>query len=303
MDFRKTLNGLLLLAALGLPATGVRAAWEGDWSVPRGCNQPITQLERLDANRAILLGSFDVCGTAAAPGMAVYDFSGNRFRAVGVGLSATVDVLPDLRALAARSDGAGKVYLAGIDADSRLRLARVGSSNGLEWIVSSGGPELAGEPVAMDFDSAGQLYLATEQGVLRGSPGSPWSWTRLGALDLFPSTGQLLALAYDRERSQVVVGGNFQSIGGTAASHIAHWNGSSWQPLTAPLDGIGLDGPVNTLVSLPDGNAGLSSGLYVGGQFTGGVAGVLELHNITRYNGFGYNALGASLSTRGLRNG
>ena len=86
MDFRKTLNGLLLLAALGLPATGVRAAWEGDWSVPRGCNQPITQLERLDANRAILLGSFDVCGTAAAPGMAVYDFSGNRFRAVGVGL-------------------------------------------------------------------------------------------------------------------------------------------------------------------------------------------------------------------------
>ena len=290
----------LTLLGFGGPAS---AGWVGDFSVPRGCNRPVSAVEGMDASRIILLGDFSVCGSAAVTRLAGYNFSSSQFYTVGVGLSANPDDRPGITPTAIKADGAGKVYMADIDAAGRLLLARVGADNNLEWIVSSNGLTLSGEPADMDFAPDGSLYIATAQGVIRGVPGSPWTFSRLGTADLFPGPGQLFTLAYDLERSMVVVGGSFQAIDGTAASNLARWTGSSWQPLSTVLDGVGLDGPVYTLESVMNGNGGLASGLYIGGDFDAGVAGLLDLFNITRYNGAGYNGLGASLSARGLRGG
>ena len=302
---RKNLILCWIWIGLGLAVATpqANANWLGDYSVPRGCNRPVTDIERMDATRVILLGSFSVCGNAAVRRLAGYNFSSGQFYAVGGGLDPNPDDRPLISPTAAEADGSGQVYLASRDGFGGLLLARVGADNLLQWIVSTGGLNLLSSPVDMDFGPDGALYIATAHSVIRGTPGSPWSFSRLGSADLFPGAGLLRAIAYDQERSQVVVGGTFQTIAGTAASNLAFWNGSSWQPLSTIVDGNGVDGSVHTLESVLNGNGGLASGLYIAGDFTAGVAGFLDLFSITRYNGSGYNSLGAALSARGLRGG
>ncbi len=69
----------------------------------------------------------------------------------------------------------------------------------------------------------------------------------------------------------LIVAGNFTSIGGVAANHIARWDGTSWYPL-----GLGVNGKVLAL--------GVFQGeLYVGGEFT--MAGGMQLNYIAKWNG------------------
>ncbi len=295
-------QGITGICGLLIASSAAIAGREGDYSVPRGCNQPVQRLAKLDSSRVIMLGEFSVCGTAVAPKLAAYNFASGQFHTVGVGLGADADQLPLYEPSAIVGDGSGRVYLAKADNTSRLQLARTDASNQLEWIVQSGGPSIAGTPIAMDFAPDGSLYIATGRTVLRGNPGSPWTFTRLGSSNLLPS-GAIQAIAYDLERAQVVVGGSFSSIGGAGANNIARWTGSAWAALPAVLDGAGVNGPVHTLESVQGGNGGLADGLYLAGEFSSGMAGITQLYNIARYNGSGYNVLGASLSNRGLRGG
>lgn len=69
----------------------------------------------------------------------------------------------------------------------------------------------------------------------------------------------------------LIVGGKFTSIGGVSANHIAKWNGTSWQPL-----GAGLNGKVNALM-VYNGN------LYAGGEFT--MSGSTTVNYIAKWNG------------------
>lgn len=298
---RSWIHGLLGVCGLLICSTAL-AGWQGDYSVPRGCNQPVERLAKLDSSRMILLGDFSVCGTAVAPKLAAYNFATAQFYTVGVGLAANADQLPLFEPSAIVSDGSGQVYLSKFDSNSRLQLARTGASNQLEWIVQSNGPSIIGTPIAMDFAPDGSLYIATGRTVLRGVPGSTWIFSSLGNIDLLPGGGVINAIAYDVERAQVVVGGSFSSIGGASANNIARWTGSAWAALPAVLDGAGVNGPVYALDSV-DGNGGLADGLYLAGEFSTGMAGITQLFNIARYNGSGYNVLGASVANRGLRGG
>ena len=96
----------LTLLGFGGPAS---AGWVGDFSVPRGCNRPVSAVEGMDASRIILLGDFSVCGSAAVTRLAGYNFSSSQFYTVGVGLSANPDDRPGITPTAIKADGAGKV--------------------------------------------------------------------------------------------------------------------------------------------------------------------------------------------------
>ncbi|MEQ1635011.1 MAG: hypothetical protein ABL997_21710, partial [Planctomycetota bacterium] len=79
---------------------------------------------------------------------------------------------------------------------------------------------------------------------------------------------------------ELVVGGSFGFAGGTPASCIAKWNGTSWSSL-----GSGMDGAVRALVVMPNGE------LVAGGDFT--VAGGIAASRVARWNGNGWAPLGA----------
>lgn len=78
----------------------------------------------------------------------------------------------------------------------------------------------------------------------------------------------------------VVAGGSFTQIGGTAANRIARWNGSTWAPM-----GAGLDAYPSALVALPNGD------VIVGGTFSS--AGGNPANRIARWNGTTWTQLGS----------
>ena len=79
-------------------------------------------------------------------------------------------------------------------------------------------------------------------------------------------------------------GGNFTTAGGSAATNIAQWNGSSWSPL-----GSGMGGSYPSVSAL----AVSGSTLYAGGLFT--TAGGNTANNIAEWNGSSWSALGSGM--------
>jgi hypothetical protein len=81
--------------------------------------------------------------------------------------------------------------------------------------------------------------------------------------------------------SGLYAGGYFTMAGGSAATHIAKWNGSSWSAL-----GSGVGGGVSVL-------AASGSDLYAGGWFTtwSGSA----VNRIAKWNGSSWSALGSGV--------
>ncbi|MGB3969010.1 MAG: hypothetical protein WBO45_19915 [Planctomycetota bacterium] len=80
----------------------------------------------------------------------------------------------------------------------------------------------------------------------------------------------------------LVVGGNFTTVGGTAASRIAQWNGTSWSAL-----GTGMNGDVHALRVLANGD------LVAGGAFT--TAGGTTVNCLARWNGSTWSAFASGV--------
>lgn len=106
-------------------------------------------------------------------------------------------------------------------------------------------------------------------------PGYPPNipWTPFGGGTDGP-VDVLLTLA----NGNVLVAGSFMEAGGTAAQHVALWNGSALVPL-----GNGLDGEVNCAVEF-------QGDIYVGGSMFNGI------HDLAKWNG---NAWEFSIATNG----
>ncbi|HEX5221291.1 MAG TPA: hypothetical protein VFZ59_17135 [Verrucomicrobiae bacterium] len=88
--------------------------------------------------------------------------------------------------------------------------------------------------------------------------------------------------------NDLYAGGNFNSIGGVAATNLAKWDGNTWS-----LVGSGLDqgGYVSSLeVSGND--------LYVGGSFP--KAGGIDVNFVAKWNGSSWSALGSGLLEAGI---
>lgn len=80
----------------------------------------------------------------------------------------------------------------------------------------------------------------------------------------------------------LVVGGRFTAAGGSAAAHIARWNGASWGAL-----GSGMDGDVLAICTLANGD------LVAGGSFT--TAGGVVANGLARWDGTSWTAFGTGL--------
>lgn len=84
----------------------------------------------------------------------------------------------------------------------------------------------------------------------------------------------------------LVVGGAFSTAGGVPAEAIACWDGATWQPLGAGING-GLNPRVYVLTVF-------NGDLIAGGDFTS--AGGVSANNIARWDGMGWHPLGTGVA-------
>jgi hypothetical protein len=84
--------------------------------------------------------------------------------------------------------------------------------------------------------------------------------------------------------TNMYAGGLFTSAGGTPASRIAKWNGSSWSALGAGIAGAGFGGGYVGALAV------MGSDLFVAGSFLS--AGAVAANNIAKWNGTNWSALG-----------
>lgn len=130
-----------------------------------------------------------------------------------------------------------------------------------------------------------QSIVARANGQLAACSGNAvfaWNGSQWQALGL--GFNQQLHQIVELPNGDLVVGGQFGSVGGALVFGIARWNGVQWQPMGDPTLPF-ASGQVNAMGLLPNGD------LVVGGWFTqiGGVA----CNHVARWDGVAWHPLGA----------
>ncbi len=157
------------------------------------------------------------------------------------------------------------------------------------WLPGEPGASISGSVLAMinfDPDGAGprpSLLIAGgtalvipgyEPQKLIAFDGQYWRPLETGA-----ATGSIIALTVFN--NQLVVAGDFSTVGGIAASDVASWNGTTWSALSS---GLGT-GTANAVV--------VHSGqLYMGGSYSTGTT----ESGIARWNGSTWTTVGAGMT-------
>lgn len=95
-----------------------------------------------------------------------------------------------------------------------------------------------------------------------------------------------------RTSSEVVIGGDFTTVGGVPCDRIALWDGQSWSPM-----GGGVNGPVFGLAKVPDAALFFSDRIVACGSFT--TAGSVGAAKIAMWDGGSWSPLGAGLTGPG----
>jgi hypothetical protein len=107
------------------------------------------------------------------------------------------------------------------------------------------------------------------------------AWSALGS----GMDGYVSALALSG--TDLYVGGEFDTVGGVAATNIAKWNGSAWSALGSGMRGADWAAVHAIPVS--------GTTLYAGGWFTN--AGGVAAKNIAKWNGSAWSALGSGIDS------
>ncbi len=164
--------------------------------------------------------------------------------------------------------------------------------DGTSWSALGGGTDDSVHALAVFDDGSGPALYAG--GLFESAGGLPahhvakWdgvSWSALGSgigpLSMGVSVSTL-AVFDDGSGAALYAGGFFVTAGGVPASHVAKWNGSSWEPL-----GAGTNQPVHDLAVFDDGDG---AALYAGGYFSS--AGGVVANDIARWDGSSWSAVG-----------
>ena len=278
------------------------AKWDGNsWSaLASGLNGDALTLEVYDdglgAGPALYAGgSFSTAGGVAADFIA--SWNGTSWSGVGGGTDTDVDALTTFDdgngpALYAGGDffQAGGVQARGVARWDGVSWSNLGSglSFGVDALTgfddgSGAGPRLYAGGAFMQSGGASVRYVAMWNGT---------SWVELGS----GVNNRVNALAVFDDGSgagpALYAGGYFSLAGGSSASRIAKWNGSSWSALGSGL--TGFDSGVRAFAIIP-GSAGRSPLLFAGGTFSS--AGGTAVSNVAQWNGIGWSALGAGLNS------
>jgi hypothetical protein len=124
--------------------------------------------------------------------------------------------------------------------------------------------------------------------------GANWSALGSGVGTTVPEDVYSLAAFDDGTGPALYAGGRFFSAGGVPAVSIARWDGASWSPLGSGIGNGGGDA-VETLAVFDDGTG---PALYAGGEFL--IAGGVPVHNVARWNGTHWSAVGVLGATLAL---
>ncbi|MBL8876832.1 MAG: hypothetical protein JNM86_13635 [Phycisphaerae bacterium] len=289
--------GGLFPSAGGVKASHV-AKWSGtSWSalgpLPADVNNWVYSLAVLPNGNTAAGGNFTTAGGIAARYIA--QWNGAEWSPLGTAIYGTVSAL----ATASNGDliaGGSFVRVNG------QGLHRIGRWNGTAWSNlgdgiggSAGGfPSSSVNAIAEmpngDVVAGGTFLTASGTAAVNIARWNGSSWFPLGAgASGAGSDNAVLALAV-LPNGDLVAGGKFTQAGGSPASNIARWDGSTWSPMGSGMSGLAGPG-VFALLVLPSGD------LIAGGTFY--YAGGVNVNSIAKWDGNAWSALGSGVSGPG----
>lgn len=194
---------------------------------------------------------------------------GGTFVPIGGGLQMSFPSDASVRGIAIRSNG--DLVVSGVfDRAGAVNASFIARWNGSAWSAIGG---LSGPTTAMQALANGGVVFASDPGsshcLLR------WNGSLSGFGGALSSGGSLQAIA-EMANGDLLVGGEFTSIGGVAANNLARWNGSQWSAVGSGVTGVSP--PVQVLCRSASGST------LIGGEFTQAMGNAAA--NLTRTDGF-----------------
>ena len=253
--------------ASGTAASHV-AEWDGSgWSpLGSGLDSNVSAFTVWDDGGGEALyvgGGFSTVGGAPAHRVAKWD--GSTWSALGSGLCCG-----GVLALAVWDDGGGEALYAGgsFGIPGTLGAQTIAKWDGSTWSALGSGMDGFSVRALAVYDDGGaeELYAGGDFTTAGGTPASriaKWdggTWSALGG-GIDTSFGIIALTVHDDGTGEALyAGGEFTTAGGTPASNVAKWDGSTWSAL-----GSGMNSYVQALTPY---DAGGGAALYVGGDFT-----------------------------------
>jgi len=280
------------------------AKWDGsNWSpLGTGWTGDVFALTEFNdgTGRALYAGSqFPQASGSGLDNIAKWN--GTSWSAVGSGMNG--GGFPSVRALTTYNDGNGKALYAGgfFQQTNGIGACSIARWKNSTWSTLGDGLSAPISAMSVFNDGSGPaLFVGGSFASISSVAAShiaKWNgsnWSTLGSGVGGSISTQVKALAEfdDGTGSALYVGGYFTTAGGTAANHIAKWDGSNWSPL-----GSGMIGPANftsgvSALAVFDDGAGPA--LYAGGYFT--TAGGVTVNHIAKWNGSVWSALGSGMA-------
>jgi hypothetical protein len=248
-------------------------------------------------------GFFTMAGGSAASCIA--QWNGNSWSPLGSGING-IEYYTSVNALAVSG---GTLYAGGQFTNAGgIGAVSIAQWNGSSWsplgfgigddayvssvntLAVSGGTLYAGG----EFTTAGDR-AATNIAQWNGSSWSPLGSGLSGVLyEGYQYSTSVNALAVSG--GTLYAGGNFAMAGGSAASCIAQWDGSSWSPLGSGMSGFPttISGGRQTYTTSVNALAVSGGLLYAGGVFT--TAGGSAVNSVAQWNGTNWSTLGLGMS-------
>jgi hypothetical protein len=232
-------------------------------------------------------GDFTTADGVAAS--AIAKWNGSNWSALGAGLlDAPRGTFPYVYVFALAASGSN-VYVGGWFTTAGGGTANfIARWNGSSWSALGSGMGMNNEVRALtvlgsDVHAGGNFTTAGGSVANYTAKWNGTSWSALGSgIGGYPYATYVYALAVSG--SNVYAGGYFTTAGGSAATNIAKWNGSSWTPL-----GSGMNSGVYAL-------AVSGSDAYAGGNFT--TAGGSGANYIAKWDGTSWSPLGSGMNNQ-----
>lgn len=270
----------LLIGSDDLPLTadGVLVVhWDGDHWIPVGGNgvDGVVHAVAITPDGSVFIGGqFETAGNSYTTNIARWN--GTSWSAVGDGVNGTVYALA--------VDGAGTLFAGGQFTQAGGAPANhIARWDGSTWSALGQGVAGGDQPAvrALTFADNGTLFVGgtfTHAGGQAAVNLATWdgaNWNSFGDPSGVSSSGNPIpsvnAITFGASGA-LYVGGNFDTIGALTGHSIARWDGTSWMPL-----GAGIEGEVKSLLEDSDGM------LNVGGTFT--AAGSIPVPNFAQWDG------------------
>lgn len=274
----------------GISANGIVSGGLNGWA-PLGSGLD-NRVRAVAQSGGTVYAGGDFANAGGKPASHIASWNGNTWGALGSGVDGTV------YALAANGSdvyaGGGFTTAGGVTGN------HIAHWDGNTW--SALGTGLNGTVYALvlsgtNLYAGGQFSLA---GSVSVNSVAKWDGTQWSGLDkglrvsdlVGASPATVYGLSFDPGSNQLYAAGLFLLAGGTNANYVARWDGSAWSPLGSGIASSSFSGPsVSSVLAV-------GSDVYVGGAFNS--AGGTSVHNIARWDGSKWNALGSGVVQVGI---